>query len=76
MFFFSFIVNLKHFHTLQSDTKSPSGECTCNATTFLNTLKRDIEFGESIRGTPGIPGKEGKTGAPGLTVSIKKINCE
>lgn len=49
--------------------KATPGECTCNATTILSLLKRDIDFGESIRGTPGAPGKDGKTGAPGLTVS-------
>lgn len=49
--------------------KSPPGECSCNATTILNLLKRDHDFGAAIRGAPGTSGKDGRTGAPGLTVS-------
>lgn len=60
------------FQSNDSNKKTFSGgDCTCNATTILNLLKRDIDFGESIRGPPGTPGKDGKAGVPGLTVN----NC-
>lgn len=45
------------------------GKCSCNATDILAVIKENDFFRETIRGPPGMPGKEGKTGAPGLTVS-------
>lgn len=46
--------------------RGDSGECSCNATTILEILKNNENFRESLRGSVG---KDGNTGAPGLTVS-------
>lgn len=46
-----------------------TGKCTCNASDILEAIKDNEILRETIRGPPGLPGKEGKTGAPGLTVS-------
>ncbi len=72
-FYVTNLIYLKNFFLAFQSNESnkkifSGGECTCNATTILNLLKRDIDFGESIRGPPGTPGKDGKAGVPGLTV--------
>lgn len=40
----------------------------CNASSILDVLKNDT-VREMLRGPPGLAGKDGKSGAPGLTVS-------
>uniref|UniRef100_A0A1I8P522 Collagen triple helix repeat protein n=2 Tax=Stomoxys calcitrans TaxID=35570 RepID=A0A1I8P522_STOCA len=44
-----------------------TGKCTCNASDILEAIKENDLLRETIRGPPGMPGKEGKTGAPGRT---------
>lgn len=46
-----------------------TGECTCNASDILEAIKDNETLRETLRGPPGQQGRDGKTGAPGLTVS-------
>lgn len=43
----------------------PPGVCSCNLTTFLNSLSLQ----DAIPGPPGVPGVDGKAGPPGTSVS-------
>ena len=43
----------------------PPGVCSCNLTTFLNSLSLQ----DAIPGPPGVPGIDGKAGPPGTSVS-------
>jgi hypothetical protein len=43
----------------------PPGVCSCNLTTFLNSLTLQ----DMIPGPPGVPGIDGKAGPPGTSVS-------
>jgi hypothetical protein len=43
----------------------PPGVCSCNLTTFLNSLTLQ----DAIPGPPGVPGIDGKAGPPGTSVS-------
>ena len=43
----------------------PPGVCSCNLTTFLNSLSLQ----DAIPGPPGLPGIDGKAGPPGTSVS-------
>lgn len=45
------------------------GQCACNATNIMDLIEKDNQLRELLRGPPGLPGKEGKSGIPGLTVS-------
>jgi len=47
------------------------GECTCNASDILEAIKDNETLRETLRGPPGSQGRDGKTGAPGLTVSTR-----
>ncbi|CAD7004018.1 unnamed protein product [Ceratitis capitata] len=52
-----------------------TGKCTCNASDILEAIKDNEILRETIRGPPGLPGKEGKTGAPGLTPTANTPLC-
>lgn len=56
-----------------------TGECTCNASDILEAIKDNETLRETLRGPPGQQGRDGKTGAPGLTVSscqyVTKEGC-
>lgn len=41
-------------------------------TNIVDVLRND-SIREMLRGPPGLPGKAGKTGAPGLTVSVRAV---
>ena len=43
----------------------PPGVCSCNFTTFLNSLT----LPDAIPGPPGVAGIDGKAGPPGTSVS-------
>jgi hypothetical protein len=46
-----------------------NGQCICNKTILFEDIKSDKSLREFLRGAPGQHGRDGKTGAPGLTVS-------
>jgi len=47
----------------------PPGVCSCNLTTFLNSLSLQ----DAIPGPPGVPGIDGKAGPPGTSVSQRLL---
>lgn len=50
-----------------------ANQCYCNATLILEELKMDAALREYLRGPVGPQGREGKTGSPGLTVSLALV---